>query len=127
MILINFSHPLTAPQVARVEELAGKPVEKILGSQASFNPRRPFDEQAVALIDRVGLTPLEWQTLPILVRLPSMSEIAAIVLAVLHGRMGYFPPIIRLRKTAADLPPVFEVAELINLQRLRESARETRE
>jgi hypothetical protein len=40
--------------------------------------------------------------------------------------MGYFPTIIRLRPVANATPPRFEVAELINLQAVRDRAREQR-
>jgi hypothetical protein len=47
-------------------------------------------------------------------------------LAELHGRMGYFPPILRLRPVEGAIPPRFEVAEIINLQALRDAARKER-
>jgi len=49
-----------------------------------------------------------------------------VLLAELHGRMGYFPPIVRLRPVPNALPPRFEVAEIINLQAVREAARTRR-
>ncbi|MBC7335619.1 MAG: hypothetical protein H5U01_05025 [Clostridia bacterium] len=39
--------------------------------------------------------------------------------------MGHFPAIMRLRPTS-DVPPQFEVAEIINLQQVRDQARERR-
>ena len=44
-------------------------------------------------------------------------------LAELHGRMGYFPASGRRRPLAGSLPPRFEVAEIINLQAVRDQAR----
>jgi len=41
----------------------------------------------------------------ILVNTPSLNFITAMLLAKLHGRMGYFPPIIRLRPANGSLPP----------------------
>ncbi|MGH2522324.1 MAG: CRISPR-associated protein Csx15, partial [Anaerolineales bacterium] len=41
----------------------------------------------------------------------------------LHGRMGYFPPLIRLRPVQEALPPRYEVAEILNLQAVRDGAR----
>jgi hypothetical protein len=60
------------------------------------------------------------------VNLPSLNHIAACVLAELHGRMGYFPTILRMRPVAGSTPPQFEVAEIINLQAVRDQARTTR-
>jgi len=64
-----------------------------------------------------------WQTDTILVNLPSLNTISAVLLAELHGRMGYFPAVIRLRAVDGAVPPQFEVAEIINLQSVRDAAR----
>ena len=58
-----------------------------------------------------------------LINPPGLSPIACLVLAELHGRMGYFPPILRLRPIADTTPPAFEVAEIISLHAVREQAR----
>jgi hypothetical protein len=59
----------------------------------------------------------------LLINPPSLSAIAVLVLAELHGRMGYFPSIIRLRPVPGSMPPQFEVAEILNLHSVREKAR----
>ncbi len=51
---------------------------------------------------------------------------AVALLVELHGRMGYFPPIVRLKPVAGALPPRYEVTEIINLQEVREQARKKR-
>jgi hypothetical protein len=78
------------------------------------------------MIDHAGLTSEEWQTKPILINLPSLNYSAAIMLALLHGRMGYFPAILRLKPEPGIIPPRFEVAEILNLQEIREKARNKR-
>ncbi|MCS7272905.1 MAG: CRISPR-associated protein Csx15 [Fimbriimonadales bacterium] len=87
---------------------------------------RGFHEQVLELLERVGLSATEWQTTPLLVNLPSLSVIAATLLTELHGRMGYFPPVIRLRPVEGAVPPRFEVAEILNLQHIRDTARAQR-
>ena len=52
--------------------------------------------------------------------------IAALLLAELHGRMGYFPPVLRLRPIANSTPTQFEIAEILNLQNVREASRANR-
>jgi hypothetical protein len=126
MILLNFSHPLTPAQQAQIEALAGQPVERILSAPAQFDEQQPFAPQLQALLAELPLSPDDWQTLPILVVLPSLNFIAAVLLAELHGRMGYFPPVVRFRPVANSLPRRFEVAELIDLQAIREAARRQR-
>jgi len=50
-------------------------------------------------------------------------DTAVTLLAYLHGLMGYFPAVIRLRPVEGSTPPQYEVAEVINLQAVREEAR----
>lgn len=126
MILLNFSHPLTAEHLAQVEALAGDKIERVIEAPAQFDHAQPFGAQVEALVDSVGLTPQEWQTAPLLVNPPSFNLIAATLLAHLHGRMGYFPTVLRLRPVEGALPPRYEVAELVNLQAVRDAARHRR-
>lgn len=126
MILINFSHPLTPDQLRAIEQQTAAQVERVLDAPAQFDHARPFAEQVTALVDSLDLTPAEWQQAQIIVVPPSLAVIAATLLAELHGRMGYFPPVVRLRPVEGALPPRFEVAEIINLQVVRDAARRSR-
>jgi len=126
MTLLNFSHPLTPAQLAATEQLMGQRVERVIEVKTHLDHARPFVEQARAVVDAVGLSPQEWQSLPLLVNLPSLNVIAALVLAELHGQMGYFPAVLRLRPVPDTTPPQFEVAEIINLQAVRDAARRAR-
>ncbi len=126
MLLLNFSHPLTPEQLAQAEALAGQPVERLIERPAQFANGQPFLPQLQALMDGLPLSPAELQGRPLLVNLPSLNFIAALVLAELHGRMGYFPPALRLRLVEGSLPPRYEVAEILNLQAVRDAARKKR-
>ena len=127
MILINFSHPLTEAQQQAIEAITSQQITRLIERMPQFDVAQPFAAQATALVDDVDLTPKEWQQAPLLINLPSLNYGAAAVLAELHGRCGYFPPLVRLRPAADSLPPQFEVAEIVNLQALREAARKRRE
>ena len=94
---------------------------------AQFDEQLPFAAQIDALVNQVGLTAEQWQTASILVVLPSLNFIAAVLLANLHGRMGYFPSVVRTRAVAGGLPRRYEVAELLDLQTARETARRVRQ
>jgi hypothetical protein len=126
MVIVNFAHVLAPAHLAAVEMLTGHAVSKVVEVKTQFDESRPFAEQARALVDSAGLTPDEWQTEPLLVCLPSYNYAAALVLAELHGRTGYFPPVLRLRPVADSTPQQFEVAEILNLQAAREEARRRR-
>jgi len=126
MILLNFSHPLTPDHLQHVETLTGQQVERVIEVDSHIDTRHPLVPQVVALADACGLTAEEWQTFPLLVNPPALNFIAVALLAELHGRCGYFPTILRLRPVPGSTPPRFEVAELINLQSLRDTARQRR-
>lgn len=126
MIVINFAHPLTEEHLKAVERLTAEPVDRVIEASARFDPQSSFVEQARALVDSVGLTPVEWQTLPIVVNPPSLSVIAALALAEAHGRMGCFPAVIRLREVVGAVARRFEVAEVLDLNAVRHAARNLR-
>lgn len=126
MIILNFSHPLTPGQIERVQELTGHVIEKVLAVPVQFDNEEPFLPQMSDLFDRLPLSAEEMQTIPLIMNPPSLNYITALLLAELHGRMGYFPSIIRLRPAAGSLPTRYEVAEVINLQTVRSDARRSR-
>lgn len=126
MHVLNFSYPLTKVQIAQTETLASQSIDQVIQIPVQFDVTLPFNPQFQKLADSIPLTPTELQTEPILVVLPSLNYIAALLLAELHGRMGFFPAILRLRPVAGAIPPVFETAEIINLQALRDAARDQR-
>jgi hypothetical protein len=59
-------------------------------------------------------------------RKPSLSVVAALVVAEVHGRCGYFPAVLHLKPVPHTTPPQFAVAETVNLQVVRDAARYTR-
>ena len=126
MILVNFSHPLTPDQVRQIESLTGQPLDQVQHLPVQFDPQQAFAPQVEALVAGCELTPEAWQSQAILINPPSLNVIATTLLAELHGRMGYFPPVVRLRPVAGSTPPRFEVAEVINLQQVRDEARRQR-
>lgn len=126
MILLNFSHPLLPDHIRQIEELAGQKVERVIEVSSQIDPQQPLGPQVEAMAEASGLTSQQWQSEAILINLPSLNYSAALLLAELHGRMGYFTPIVRLRPVKDALPPRFEVAEIINLQAARDAARKRR-
>jgi len=126
MLIVNFSHPLTDTQKAQIEALTGQAIEQIVAVPVQFDNAQPFVPQLERLMAQIPLTSETWQTAPILVNPPSLNFITALLIAELHGRMGYFPPIIRIRPVSDAVPPRFEVAEILNLQAVRDKARARR-
>jgi hypothetical protein len=126
MILLNFSHPLTAAQLAQVEALAGKKIERVVEIHSQIDAQQPLTPQVVALADEAKLTPLEWQSAALLLNPPSLNFVAVALLAEVHGRCGYFPAMLRMRPLPNSTPPRYEPAEIINLQTSRDEARKRR-
>jgi hypothetical protein len=127
MILLNFSHPLTDEQQAQVAALTGQAVTEVRGEMPQLDHGMPFEEQVRTLVDRLGLSAEEWQTTPILVNPPGYAPATAVLLAELHGRTGHFPAVLRLRPVEGSLPTRYVVAEAVNLQAVRDRAREERQ
>ena len=126
MILLNYSHPLTPAQLAQIETLAGKKVERVVEIHSQIDAQAPLAPQVIALADKAQLEPIEWQSAPLVVNPPSLNFVAVVLLAELHGRCGYFPAMLRMRPVPNSLPPQFEAAEIINLQAVRDDARKGR-
>lgn len=126
MILINFSHPITQEQQAEIEALTNQCVETILPVSSQFSHDIPFPEQISALVDSIELSLEDWQTKQILIIPPAYNFAALTLIAELHGRLGYFPTIIRTRPVPDSTPTSYEIAEIINLQSVREQSRVNR-
>jgi hypothetical protein len=122
MLILNFTHPLTPQQRAKVKALANTDIDEIRIS-VQINQDEPLEPQIIAIVDDVGLSSQEWQIRPLLINPPGYAPAAFVLLAELHGRIGHFPTLIRLRPVAGSTPTTYEVAELINLQAIREEAR----
>jgi hypothetical protein len=128
MHLLNFSHPLDPTHLATIAELTGCAPDEIQLRHipTQFDHEQSFIPQVVRLLDGLGFTASSWQSDPILINPPAYTLIAVTLLAELHGRMGYFPPHLRLKPEPGALPPRFVVAELVNLQAVRDAARHGR-
>jgi hypothetical protein len=126
MILLNFSHPLPPDQLARLETLTGQPIERVIEIKTQIDPQAELIPQVVALAEACALSPAQWQQESILILPPALNFVAVTLLAELHGRMGYFPAHVRTRPVEGSLPPRYEVAEIINLQAVRDQARKER-
>lgn len=122
MLILNYAHPFTDEQLAQLSNIL-QSIPEVCPLQCHVDRTRPLSDIARELADATGLTPDEWQTTPLVVNLPALSPVAAALLAELHGRCGYFLPVLNIRPIPDTLPPRFEVAEILNLQALRDSAR----
>jgi hypothetical protein len=125
MLILNFTHPLIDEQQAQIEALANTSIEEVRDIRVQINQEEPLEPQITSIVDATGLSSEEWQTLPLLINPPGYAPAAFVLLAELHGRIGHFPSLIRLRPKPGPVTS-YEVAELLNLQSIREAARRRR-
>ncbi|WP_110513148.1 CRISPR-associated protein Csx15 [Herpetosiphon llansteffanensis] len=125
MLLINFAHPLTDAQFSQVVTIVDE-TPQLCFVDTQVSRMRPLAEVAYDLVESVGLKTADWQTVPIIINPPGLAPLALAVIAELHGRSGYFLPIINMRPVPNTTPTVFEVAEICNLDAIRQVARTRR-
>jgi hypothetical protein len=123
-IIINFSHTLTQSQLEQIERKYKLKIKRLMEIRTQFDHEQDFDEQVRELVDGIELTSEEWQDT--LVNPPSLNVIAVALVAELHGRLGHFPDLIRLKPVPDSTPMRFEFAEVLHLQKIRDDARKER-
>jgi hypothetical protein len=124
-IVVNLAHPLTDTHLAQMTAILGHtPDVRFFATQTDRS--RPLVAVAHEIVETVGLSSEEWQTLPLVLNPPGLAPLALAVMAELHGRCGYFLPILHMRPVPDSLPPRYEVAEIVNLQAARDHARNRR-
>ncbi len=125
MLILNFTHPLTTEQCAQIEVLAHETIAEVRTIAVQIDQAEALEPQINRIIDEAGLSCEEWQTRPILINPPGYAPAAFVLLAEVHGRIGHFPTLVRLRPRHGTVT-TYEVAELLNLQTIRETSREHR-
>ncbi|MBV9712747.1 MAG: hypothetical protein JO011_17730 [Ktedonobacteraceae bacterium] len=122
MLVLNFTHPLTTEQCAQIEALAQETIAEVRTIYVQVNHTEPLGPQITGIINNVGLSCEEWQTQPLLINPPGYAQAAFVLLAEIHGRIGHFPTVVRLRPKFGPIT-TYEVVELLNLQTVREASR----
>jgi hypothetical protein len=126
MNILNCAHPLSAAQCAEIARMAGREINEVIDLRVQFDTNVPFVEQVVALLDSSGVSTERLQSESWLLVPPSLNFITAILLAELHGRMGHFPAIVRLRPDTSGPVTTYAIAEIVDLDRVRQVARTRR-
>jgi len=124
--ILNFSHPITETQKENIQKLLGRPIAGIIDIQTQLDESHCFNSQVCGLITKANIKPESLQHGDYIVNLPGFAPAAAVVVGELHGRMGHFPTIIRMKKAGGSIPPVYNVEEIIDLQAIRDEARKCR-
>ena len=126
MRILNFAHPLTPRQIDQITALTGAEPESVTEIRVQLDLEPEFQQQIIALVDSLGISTESWQSGGWLIALPSLNYAAAVLLAELHGRMGHFPAMLRLRPVVGTLVTEYDIVEIVNLEAVRASARTRR-
>lgn len=123
--LLNFTRTFQDQQIKQLEDELDCFIEHVWpNTKANFDLNTPLEPQIKNMVDGLGFTPEEWEEAGhFVVSLPGLPEPAAVLIAELHGRMGYFPTIVRRHKDDRDDSGVYVLAEIINLSNIRDKAR----
>ncbi len=122
--ILNMTHPLTRENLSQIATLLNKNEDQlsVLHRSSHFNYGDPFPPQAFNLVDSFGLTTEQWQKDQIVLIPPSFSPIVALVISILHGKMGHFPTIL-YAVPIGGVTTSYHYVGLINLQDVRNKAR----
>jgi len=92
----------------------------------SLKINQPIEKQIVSLVDSIGLSTSQWETERLLVVPPPISHAAILVTIEVWSRAGYLPQVVRIRRKSGSQPPVYVLAEILDLQGFRDNARRKR-
>lgn len=123
-LILNCSgHPVHPAQKSAIEKLMNwqdaEVLDVPLGNVAEDLDFIPSIEKA---IDRLDLTSKEWEQ-PMVVIPAGYAPIWSVLQPILHGRLGHFPDVVRLRPCDPLSGKKYEVAEIMRLQQLRHESR----
>jgi hypothetical protein len=121
-ILINFARPMDSAQIEQLENLLGAEIDERIEVPGQLQDDQPYLPQVRVMINAVGLTPAEWQSLPLVVNIHPFAPAATAVLAWLHGLRGHFPEVVRMARNQQT--GCFEVVEVLRLQSVRNEIRD---
>lgn len=122
MVILNFAEPLSADDISAVASMHGRKARKVLDVRAQFLPDLPLAPQVRNLVDGIGFSRNEWQSLSLVVCLPSDAVAATLLVAEIAGRRGRTPAVVRFRVDARSGRR--EPNEVISLHEVRKSAQQ---
>ena len=123
---MNSSHPTTHTQKEKIENILQKPIKEIIELPTQLDESYSFQPQLCDIVNQAKISSESLQQGEYIINLPGFAPAAAVLISELHGRMGHFPTVIRLKKVEGSTPPVYDVKEIMDLQAVRDEARKCR-
>lgn len=127
-LVLNFSgHPVLPGQQEAIRRFLHWPSVDVIDVLFGNVPEdENFVSSVTNALENVELSAEKWQTTPLVVIPAGYAAVWSVVLAELHGRLGYFPDVVRLRPAKTVSNEKFEVAEIMNLREVRHNSRDKR-
>lgn len=127
-LVLNFSaHPVMPGQRQAIQAKMGWPTLEVIEARLGNVPEdRDFVSEVLEYVAQIDLLPAEWQTCRLVVVGAGYAPAWSVLLAELHGRLGYFPDLVRLRPALAWSDEKYEVVEIVSLREIRNQARARR-
>ncbi len=127
-LILNFSgHPVLSGQITTISKILDWPLSQVIDVQVgTIAEDKKFVDNILKVIEKIDLSAEQWQTANIVVISAGYSAIWSVLLAGIHGRIGYFPDVVHLRPGTIGSKEKFEVAEILNLREIRHSSRDKR-
>ena len=128
MLILNYAHPFTPAMLKQIATHLNVGVTVLEERQIKTQIDRdlPMPLEVARLVEESGLSASDLQTMPFILNPPGLALAALCMIAEFHGRTGFFPSVLNIVPVANSTPPVFEVRGVLNLQSVREAAREKR-
>jgi hypothetical protein len=123
MILLNFSSPFKKDQLPQVELILQEPIDRVVNYPCKVDSDMEILPQILEFMAKLPIGEAELRNEPVAVVLPVQNYQAVLVIAYLHGILGYFPPIFRTRLATIGIMPIHEAAELLNPQAVEDAAK----
>ena len=120
MILINFGAPFKPLQISQAEVFLHESITRVINLPFNVDIDQEVLHQFKKTLGGLKLSNADLRAEPVVVSLPQQNYLSVMLLAELHARMGYFPPIIRTRLKSSGMLPFYEVAEVIDLQAIED-------
>jgi len=127
-LVLNFSgHPVLPVQLKDIgQKMRWASPEVITVSLGNVPEDHNFVFTIEKAVEKIALSPEEWQSFPIVVIPAGHPAVWSVVLASLHGRFGYFPDVVRLCPALRVSDEKYEVAEIMSLREIRHNSRSKR-
>lgn len=127
MIIFNFNRAFDTTQYNRIKELLNDEALSIHDVPCRWRAGYTLADTAKQLVDSAGeaagFGSKSWEIERFIINPPGLAPLALAIFAEIHGRRGNFPRIISIDRRDVAGEAEYQVIEITDLQKIRNSAR----